>query len=48
MEGWGSSPSERAQVTGPYLFRGGVFFVLLGAMTAQVNGFLPSQAVSLV
>ncbi len=28
----GSSPSERAQVTGPYPLRGGVFFVPLGAM----------------
>src|SRR5437016_5590104 len=28
----GSSPSERAQVTGPYPLRGGVFFVPVGAM----------------
>ena len=28
----GSSPSERAQVNGPYPFRGGAFLVSVGAM----------------
>jgi hypothetical protein len=41
----GSSPSERAQVTGPYPLLGGAFFVPLGAMLGATSaGSVPNSA----